>query len=325
MKSSNDSEFEKGILKGLTNFKEVEITEKTDLKQRAHDFLKKREGSGGGFIKEIDKQTKARLSKNRTYEKQREMFRDQILKDRAYYSKDNRPRKDFELLRRDGEPLVNLTDDQFDKLNTVQKHLDLVESQNFFADNDDYEEKNVDESNRSNKFSNYRPGMGEDQILDYDAESPHYQSENYPYESDEIQENLPYEFKEEIVENADQHINMPSSNRNVQNKWGNPIKVQRNYDVGTDPRQNTNVFTQNQTNVNLNSDIGETQIFESTMNYNQNSEFPIQKPEYFNSTVRYNDNKLKKILNFKYNGIFQNLKYNIYAKKCLIYAIFDQI
>lgn len=88
-----------------------EIKDKTYLKEQAHDFVKKRSGTGGGFIKEIDKKSKGKNPRV-CYEKQRERFKEQVMNDRIMFQKNEAPKKDFELLRQDGEPLINLTGPQ---------------------------------------------------------------------------------------------------------------------------------------------------------------------------------------------------------------------
>ena len=75
------------IARGAEVFKSNNLVEKTYLKQRAHNFQKKRTGSGGGFISEFDE--KERNRKKSSFNQMREKFRDQVMHDKQNYSRTN--------------------------------------------------------------------------------------------------------------------------------------------------------------------------------------------------------------------------------------------
>lgn len=77
------------IARGADVFKSNNLVEKTYLKQRAHNYQKKRTGTGGGFISEFD--AKEQKRKKSSFNEMREKFRQQVMHDKLSYTrKDNR-------------------------------------------------------------------------------------------------------------------------------------------------------------------------------------------------------------------------------------------
>jgi hypothetical protein len=73
------------IARGADVFKSNNLVEKTHLKQRAHNFVKKRTGTGGGFITEFDQKEKDR--KKSSFNVMRENFKSQVYQDKMNYSR----------------------------------------------------------------------------------------------------------------------------------------------------------------------------------------------------------------------------------------------
>ncbi len=75
------------IARGVDVFKSNNLVEKTYLKQRAHNFQKKRTGTGGGFISSIDKQDPNK--KKASFNEMREKFKQQIMQDKMSFTRKN--------------------------------------------------------------------------------------------------------------------------------------------------------------------------------------------------------------------------------------------
>jgi hypothetical protein len=75
------------IARGVDVFKSNNLVEKTYLKQRAHNFQKKRTGTGGGFISEVDKLDPSK--KKSSFNEMREKFKQQILQDKTTFTRKN--------------------------------------------------------------------------------------------------------------------------------------------------------------------------------------------------------------------------------------------
>jgi hypothetical protein len=262
----NDDSLDRALVKGLSNYKEVQLTEKTDLKQRAHDFLQKRTGSGGGFIKDIDISTNKRNARP-CYERQREHFKDQIMRDRVTFSRQRRGKKDFELLRdTNGEPLINLTNRQIEGLQTQQRELDYSKLPHV-DERVVYEEScDLEYSRRSNKFSNHGP-LPNSQTSPQNFNAP--QPQTFAQDSEQ-----PFAgFQEEIPEEGDQMMPNPKSPINI-------LKGPYN------PNQSPNPMdTYNQ---NL---LQSTQLFETTQNFSNHPQPHPQptntKQDYLADTLQY--------------------------------------
>jgi hypothetical protein len=68
------------IQRGISAYRKNNIISKTYLKQKAHNYQKKRSGTGGGFIKKIDNYSK--LHAKKSYNTIREKLRQQVLQDK---------------------------------------------------------------------------------------------------------------------------------------------------------------------------------------------------------------------------------------------------
>lgn len=91
------------IARGQEVFKSNNLVEKTYLKQRAHNFQRKRTGTGGGFISEYDKKSKSR---NKTsFNEMRKEFKQQVLRDRMQFQRgDTRGKYDNQIYERGDSP-----------------------------------------------------------------------------------------------------------------------------------------------------------------------------------------------------------------------------
>lgn len=87
LEAKSHSTNQNSIARGAEVFKSNNLVEKTHLKHRAHNFQKKRTGTGGGFITEFDEQEKNR--KKSSFNQMREQFRSQVMQDRLNYSRKN--------------------------------------------------------------------------------------------------------------------------------------------------------------------------------------------------------------------------------------------
>lgn len=75
------------IARGAAVFKSNNLVEKTHLKQRAHNFQKKRTGTGGGFITHYDPSRSRSHSKKKTcFNDVREQFKEQIMNDKLNFT-----------------------------------------------------------------------------------------------------------------------------------------------------------------------------------------------------------------------------------------------
>lgn len=75
------------IARGAEVFRSNNLVEKTHLKQRAHNFQKKRTGTGGGFISHFDPSKSRSQSKKKTcFNDVREQFKEQIMNDRLNFT-----------------------------------------------------------------------------------------------------------------------------------------------------------------------------------------------------------------------------------------------
>ena len=110
------------IARGVDVFKSNNLVEKTYLKQRAHNFQKKRTGTGGGFISEIDRQDGKKKS---SFNEMREKFKQQIMQDKMSFTrKNNRGR--YQNYLEDEDPAV----DGSGGMQKIQEDLaDLKESE----------------------------------------------------------------------------------------------------------------------------------------------------------------------------------------------------
>jgi hypothetical protein len=106
------------IARGAEVFKSNNIVEKTYLKQRAHNFQKKRTGTGGGFLTEYDKKGKKR-SKS-TFNEMREKFKQQIMHDKMSFTRKNLRDKyqNNHWEDPDAEPENDAWEDEQNKINT---------------------------------------------------------------------------------------------------------------------------------------------------------------------------------------------------------------
>lgn len=73
------------IQRGIDAYRKNNIISKTFLKQTAHNYQKKRTGTGGGFIKKIDNYSK--LHAKKSYNTIREKLRQQVLQDKIDFQK----------------------------------------------------------------------------------------------------------------------------------------------------------------------------------------------------------------------------------------------
>lgn len=78
---------ENSIQRGAYAYKSNNIVEKTYLKQKAHNFQKKRTGTGGGFIVQYDKKEMNR--KKASFNEMREKFKTQIMSDKMNFTRQN--------------------------------------------------------------------------------------------------------------------------------------------------------------------------------------------------------------------------------------------
>ena len=78
------------IQRGFRVYRDNNITERTYLKQKALNFQKKRSGTGGGYIKNIDRYSKA--NKRPTYNTMWGKLRNQVLKDQIDFTQVRRSR-----------------------------------------------------------------------------------------------------------------------------------------------------------------------------------------------------------------------------------------
>lgn len=75
------------IARGAEVFRSNNLVEKTHLKQRAHNFQKKRTGTGGGFITHFDpSKSRSKSKKNTCFNDVREQFKEQIMNDRLNFT-----------------------------------------------------------------------------------------------------------------------------------------------------------------------------------------------------------------------------------------------
>lgn len=95
------------IARGADVFKSNNLVEKTHLKQRAHNFVKKRTGTGGGFITEFDQKEKDR--KKSSFNVMRENFKNQVYQDRMNYSR-KRNRNKYESNEQQSEDSLDRAD-----------------------------------------------------------------------------------------------------------------------------------------------------------------------------------------------------------------------
>ena len=82
-----ESSKQNSIARGAEVFKSNNLVEKTFLKQRAHNFQKKRTGTGGGFIQQYDK--KGANKKKSSFNDLRDRFKKQVIQDRMNFGRDN--------------------------------------------------------------------------------------------------------------------------------------------------------------------------------------------------------------------------------------------
>ena len=87
LEARTESSKQNSIARGAEVFKSNNLVEKTFLKQRAHNFQKKRTGTGGGFIQQYDKKDGTR--KKTSFNDLRDKFKKQVMHDRMNYGRDN--------------------------------------------------------------------------------------------------------------------------------------------------------------------------------------------------------------------------------------------
>ena len=145
------------IARGADVFRSNNIVEKTHLKQRAHNYQKKRSGTGGGFIAEFDRKEKDR--KKSSFNEMREKFKQQIMQDKMSFTRKNNRSK-----------YQNYVEDEEDELNDSRNEM-MEEIQ---EDPNDIKESEVIQNVKRFSQANPKPVVRNNQanVKSSDEESP---------------------------------------------------------------------------------------------------------------------------------------------------------
>lgn len=83
--------YQNSIQRGIDVYRKNNIVSKTYLKQKAHNYQKKRSGTGGGFVKQID--NFSQVHAKRSYNTIREQLKQQVLQDKIDFQHLNKYRQ----------------------------------------------------------------------------------------------------------------------------------------------------------------------------------------------------------------------------------------
>lgn len=213
------------IQRGIDAYRKNNIARKTYLKQKAHNYQKKRSGTGGGFIKKIDNYSK--LHAKKSYNTIREKLRQQVLQDKIDFQKIGKYKKrgkwqfldeEEEHKRRSRMTSLSKSKSKISKQSRVQKLRSLAQSQKQQelnqSDAED-EDENLEDSVEKMSLKSLSKKFNSIQV-DYDGDEKEEREQEEEQTNEEV-EGFENNFEEEEVQPGDDKSPVPSKKSHKSN------------------------------------------------------------------------------------------------------------